>query len=75
MPGAGTNGHDSCSQRLGIKRYGGEKIRTGMIILRQRGTRFHAGANVGRARDDSLFALADGRVVFKKNKEVSITPA
>jgi large subunit ribosomal protein L27 len=64
--GSSRNGRDSHSQRLGIKVYGGESIRAGGIIVRQRGTRYHAGRNVGRGRDDTLFALADGVVKFDR---------
>jgi large subunit ribosomal protein L27 len=62
--GSSKNGRDSNSQRLGIKVYGGQKIRAGGIIIRQRGTRFHPGRNVGIGRDDTLFAMADGIVTF-----------
>jgi large subunit ribosomal protein L27 len=58
------NGRDSNSQRLGVKRYGGELVGPGDIIIRQRGTHFHPGANVGRGDDDTLFALAVGKVEF-----------
>jgi large subunit ribosomal protein L27 len=58
------NGRDSNSQRLGVKRYGGEQVNPGEIILRQRGTHFHPGAYVGRGDDDTLFALAAGQVDF-----------
>ncbi|MDR0416587.1 MAG: 50S ribosomal protein L27 [Propionibacteriaceae bacterium] len=58
------NGRDSNSQRLGVKRYGGEQVGPGDIIVRQRGTHVHPGANVGRGDDDTLFALAPGRVEF-----------
>jgi large subunit ribosomal protein L27 len=64
--GSSRNGRDSNSQRLGIKVYGGESIRAGGIIVRQRGTRYHPGRNVGRGRDDTLFALADGVVKFDR---------
>lgn len=72
------NGRDSNSQRLGVKRYGGEIIGTGQIIVRQRGTHFHPGDNVGRGGDDTLFALADGEVQFgskRGRKVVSVVPA
>jgi len=72
------NGRDSNSQRLGVKRFGGEVVGTGQIIVRQRGTHFHPGDNVGRGGDDTLFALADGEVQFgskRGRKVVSITPA
>jgi len=67
--GSTRNGRDSESKRLGIKRYGGEEVRAGSIIVRQRGTPFRPGANVGIGRDHTLFALIDGVVVFEeKNK-------
>ena len=62
--GSSKNGRDSNSQRLGIKVYGGQTIRAGGIIVRQRGTRFHPGRNVGLGRDHTLFALADGIVEY-----------
>jgi len=62
--GSSKNGRDSNSQRLGIKVYGGQTIRAGGIIVRQRGTRFHPGRNVGLGRDHTLYALADGVVEF-----------
>jgi large subunit ribosomal protein L27 len=58
------NGRDSNSQRLGVKRFGGEVVNAGEIIVRQRGTHFHPGRNVGRGGDDTLFALASGSVEF-----------
>ncbi len=58
------NGRDSNSQRLGVKRFGGEVVNAGEIIVRQRGTHFHPGANVGRGSDDTLFALSAGAVEF-----------
>ncbi len=58
------NGRDSNAQRLGVKRFGGQVVNAGEIIVRQRGTHFHPGANVGRGRDDTLFALGAGRVEF-----------
>ena len=63
--GSTKNGRDSESKRLGVKRYGGEEVSAGSIIVRQRGTRFHAGTNVGLGRDHTLFAKADGRVKFE----------
>jgi large subunit ribosomal protein L27 len=63
--GSSRNGRDSNSQRLGVKRYGGEKVRAGTIILRQHGTRWRAGRGVGLAKDHTLFALADGHVRFE----------
>ena len=62
--GSTNNGRDSESTRLGVKRFGGEAVRSGNIILRQRGTHFHPGANVGCGRDHTLFATADGEVKF-----------
>ena len=62
--GSTRNGRDSQSKRLGIKRYGSETVKAGNIIVRQRGTRFHPGVNVGCGRDHTLFATADGTVVF-----------
>jgi large subunit ribosomal protein L27 len=64
--GSTRNGRDSQSKRLGVKRYGGESVRAGNILIRQRGTKFHAGVNVGCGHDHTLFAKADGRVVFEK---------
>jgi len=78
--GSTRNGRDSQSKRLGVKRFGGELVRAGNILIRQRGTRVHPGVNVGRGGDDTLFAKVDGTVVFevkgpKKRKQVSIVPA
>jgi large subunit ribosomal protein L27 len=64
--GSSRNGRDSHSQRLGVKLYGGEAVKAGGIIVRQRGTRYHAGRNVGRGKDDTLFALAAGLVEFDR---------
>ena len=64
--GSSRNGRDSNAQRLGVKRYGGQVVNAGEIIVRQRGTHFHPGDNVGRGKDDTLFALADGTVQFVK---------
>ena len=64
--GSSKNGRDSESKRLGVKAFGGEKVIAGNIIVRQRGTRFHAGLNVGVGRDHTLFAKADGQVKFEK---------
>ena len=78
MAGAGSkkNGRDSTSKRLGVKRYDGQVVRAGSIIVRQRGTKFHPGKNVGLGRDFTLFALADGSVKFQKDgRVVSILPA
>lgn len=65
--GSVRNGRDSASKRLGVKRYGGEFVTAGSILVRQRGTKFSAGANVGTGRDWTLFALVDGKVKFEKN--------
>ncbi|HKY60200.1 MAG TPA: 50S ribosomal protein L27 [Gemmatimonadota bacterium] len=64
--GASRNGRDSAGRRLGIKRFGGQRVRAGHILVRQRGTKFHPGANVGRGKDDTLFALVDGVVQFER---------
>lgn len=64
--GSSRNGRDSQAQRLGVKIYGGQAIKAGQIIIRQRGTHITPGANVGRGKDDTLFALCDGVVEFKK---------
>jgi large subunit ribosomal protein L27 len=66
--GSSKNGRDSESKRLGVKHFGGEFVRAGSILIRQRGTRFHPGNNVGRGRDDTLFAKVDGSVVFTKRR-------
>jgi large subunit ribosomal protein L27 len=63
--GSSTNGRDSHGQRLGIKRFGGQLVHGGSILIRQRGTRYKAGRNVGRAKDDSLFAMISGVVLFE----------
>ncbi|HEY4710144.1 MAG TPA: 50S ribosomal protein L27 [Candidatus Acidoferrales bacterium] len=63
--GSSTNGRDSQGQRLGIKRFGGQAVTGGSILIRQRGTHYKAGRNVGRAKDDSLFALINGIVLFE----------
>jgi len=75
--GSSKNGRDSQSQRLGIKRFGGQLVKAGEIIVRQRGTLFHPGDNVGIGKDDTLFATARGTIVFKKRlgrRIVHITP-
>lgn len=64
--GSSRNGRDSNPQHLGVKRYGGQRVRGGTIIVRQRGTKFTPGDNVGRGKDDTLFALVDGTVAFQK---------
>ncbi len=63
--GSTRNGRDSQSKRLGLKKFGGEQVKAGNILVRQRGTQFHPGANVGIGRDHTLFAKADGRVQFE----------
>ena len=78
--GSSRNGRDSESKRLGVKRYGGELISAGSIIVRQRGTQFHAGENVGMGKDHTLFAKAEGKVQFTtkgatQRRMVSIVPA
>jgi large subunit ribosomal protein L27 len=77
--GSSRNGRDSNSQRLGVKRFGGEAVSGGTIIIRQHGTRWKAGKNVGLAKDHSLFALVDGFVQFEdhgsRGQRVSVTPA
>ncbi len=77
--GSTRNGRDSEAKRLGVKAFGGEAIPAGSIIVRQRGTRFHAGVNVGMGKDHTLFALVDGHVQFGRRGErnrqyVNITP-
>jgi large subunit ribosomal protein L27 len=64
--GSTRNGRDSESKRLGVKRFGGEEVLAGNILVRQRGTEFHPGPNVGLGRDHTLFALVDGKVVFRR---------
>ncbi len=64
--GSTRNGRDSNPKYLGVKRYGGEAVNAGNILVRQRGTRFHAGSNVGIGRDHTLFALSDGKVKFEQ---------
>ena len=66
-------GRDSISKRLGVKKFGGEKVKTGQIIIRQRGTKFHPGKNVKRGEDDTLFAMKDGAVKFASKKVESFT--
>ena len=74
--GSTRNGRDSNAQRLGVKRYGGQAVLAGNILVRQRGTKFHPGNNVGRGSDDTLFALIDGVVTFerkgKTRKKISV---
>ena len=77
--GSTRNGRDSNPQYLGVKRFGGEHVTAGNIIMRQRGTKIHPGRNVGIGRDDTLFALVDGVVTFERKgrdrKQVSVYPA
>ena len=78
--GSSKNGRDSESKRLGVKRYSGEHVLAGNIIIRQRGTKFHTGANVGLGKDYTIFATAEGRVNFetkgpKNRKFVSVIPS
>lgn len=77
--GSSRNGRDSQGQRLGIKRFGGERVNSGTILVRQHGTKFHPGNNVGVGRDYTLFSLIDGRVQFeymdKKRKMISVYAA
>ncbi len=76
--GSSRNGRDSNPQYLGVKRYGGQLVRAGHILVRQRGTKFHPGRNVRRASDDTLFSVVDGRVKFehktKKRYKISVYP-
>jgi len=72
--GSTSNGRDSVSKRLGIKCFGGQVVTAGSIIVRQRGTRFHPGYNVRRAKDDTLFALVDGIVKFVNKRTVTVLP-
>jgi large subunit ribosomal protein L27 len=77
--GSSRNGRDSNPQFLGVKKFGGERARAGNIIVRQRGTKFHPGPGVRRAVDDTLFAVMDGKIQFKRGRKdrvvVSIVPA
>ena len=77
--GSSKNGRDSAGRRLGVKRYGGEMVLAGNIIVRQRGTTYSSGRNVGMGRDHTIFALVDGKVVFTKGRggkpTVNIVPA
>ncbi|MDR2638370.1 MAG: 50S ribosomal protein L27 [Helicobacteraceae bacterium] len=76
--GSTQNNRDSIGRRLGVKKFGGEFVRAGNIIIRQRGTKIHAGDNVGVGKDHTIFALTDGHVVFShkdaNRKKVSVTP-
>jgi large subunit ribosomal protein L27 len=71
--GSTRNGRDSQSKRLGVKKFGGEKVLAGNILVRQRGTQWHAGVNVGMGTDHTLFAKANGRVAFKKRGKTGDT--
>lgn len=76
--GSSRNGRDTEGKRLGVKRFGGQAVRAGNILVRQRGTKWHPGDNVGCGNDYTLFALVDGQVAFKKTRTrtyVSVTPA
>ena len=74
--GSVRNGRDSAGKRLGVKRFGGESVTAGCILVRQRGTKFVAGKNVGTGRDWTLFALVDGKVLFDKDsKRINVVPA
>ncbi|HEX9934741.1 MAG TPA: 50S ribosomal protein L27 [bacterium] len=66
--GSSKNGRDSNSQRLGVKRFGGQSVSAGSILIRQKGTRFHPGINVGKGRDDTLFAKINGKVKFESKR-------
>lgn len=70
--GSSNNGRDSNAKRLGVKRFGGQAVTAGSIIVRQRGTKIHPGDNVGRGGDDTLFALTDGSVRFRKQGKRTI---
>ena len=77
--GSSTNGRDSHGQRLGVKRFGGQLVNAGTILIRQRGTRHRPGENVAKGKDDTLYALVTGRVVFQDRgrggRFISVTPA
>jgi len=76
--GSSRNGRDSAGRRLGVKRFGGEVVISGNIIVRQRGTKFHPGTNVGIGKDHTIFATKDGKVFFKKTRTrtfISVVPA
>ncbi len=76
--GSSRNGRDSNSQRLGVKRFAGQQVTAGSILVRQRGTKFYPGTNVGKGKDDTLFAKSDGYVAFEwargKRKQISVYP-
>ena len=76
--GSSRNGRDSAGRRLGVKKFGGEIVISGNIIVRQRGTKFHPGSNVGLGKDHTLFATSNGKVIFKKTRTrtfVSVVPS
>ena len=74
--GSSRNGRDSNAQRRGVKRFGGQAVRAGNILVRQVGTKFHAGKNVGQGKDYTLFALCDGTVMFdREGRRVNVVPA
>ena len=76
--GSSRNGRDSAGRRLGVKKFGGEIVISGNILVRQRGTKFHPGVNVGIGKDHTLFATTNGKVIFRKTHKrtfVSITPS
>lgn len=77
--GSSRNGRDSEAKRLGVKRFGGQPVRAGNILVRQRGTKFHPGTNVGKGSDDTLFSLVDGIVQFERKDKtrikISVYPA
>jgi large subunit ribosomal protein L27 len=77
--GSSRNGRDSDGQRLGVKKFGGEHVLSGNILVRQRGTKFHAGSNVGMGKDHTLFATIEGRVQFSKGRDnrsyICVVPA
>tara|TARA_B100002003_G_C13664697_1_gene337111 strand:+ start:222 stop:473 length:252 start_codon:yes stop_codon:yes gene_type:complete len=76
--GSSRNGRDSAGRRLGVKKFGGQIVISGNILVRQRGTKFHPGSNVGIGKDHTLFAKSDGKVIFKKTRTrtfISILPS
>ncbi len=73
--GSSRNGRDSNSQRLGVKRYGGQEVTAGSIIIRQRGSHYKPGVNVGKGKDDTLFAMCEGVVKFSGTRVVNIIPS
>ena len=76
--GSSKNGRDSAGRRLGVKKFGGQSVISGNIIVRQRGTKFHPGQNVGIGKDHTIFAIIDGKVAFKKTRTrtfISVVPS